>query len=123
MSSDLVISIALVSLTIVIIGHIFVIARWSGRVDARLEDILRQPGAWSSDLTAMGMAIRAELTTQIGALRAELSIWSDEVKRLRDARHSADGQIQILNGKVQAYDRIMGRLDSFIDHGHGEERK
>lgn len=122
MTTDTMIVVSLIALTVTMISHIFVIARWSGRVDARLEDIINQPSKWSSDLTAMGAAIRSELTTQVGGLRAELAIWSDEVKKLREARHNADGKIQIHEGKFQAYDRIIGRLDNYIDFERGRNR-
>lgn len=119
MSDKAMIVVALVSLTVVIISHIFVIARWSGHVDAKLEDIIAQPNKWSSDLTAMGVSIRSELSNSVGGLRAELVIWTEEVKYLRVARHAADGKIQIHEGKFQAYDRIMGRLDMYVDErGH-----
>jgi hypothetical protein len=114
MTNEPMIVLALISLTVVIIGHIFIIARWSGKVDAQLEEILKQPTNWVADLNAMGSSLRNDLSSQTGGLRAELAMWAAEVQRLRDARHNADGKIQIHEGKFQSYDRILDRLDIFV---------
>lgn len=107
--------ISLIALTITMVSHIFVIARWSGRVDARLEEILKQPTNWATDLTTTTASLHNEMTAMSVAFQAKLDVWTDEVKRLRDARHTADGKIQIHEGRLQAYDRGFARLDAFLD--------
>lgn len=119
MTVNAAIIISLITLILVVIGHIFVMARWSGRVDANLEAILRQPAAWNQDLSNTATALRTEISTQVASFRGELAIYVEETKKLREARHIADGIIQRHEGKFQNYDRAIARLETFMDeHEH-----
>jgi hypothetical protein len=109
----------LVGLIFVVSTHIFIIARWSGKVDGKLDEIAKQPG----DLSGAANAIRMDFTAQVTGLRTELAIYTKEVEGLRIARHTADGNLQLLTGRINAYDRIMTRLDTFIDHGSFTRRQ
>ena len=118
-------SVAVISLTVTVLAHIFVIARWSGKVDGNLEAILRQPNMWSADLTATASSIRSEMSVAFSSLKAEMSIWVDEVKKLREARHEADGGIQQHEGRLREIEkqgtRIELRFDKLFDHLNGKD--
>lgn len=120
MTVNAAIIISLVTLIVVVIGHIFVMARWSGKVDARLEEILRQPGMWTTDLTNAANALRAEQAAAVSSLRGELSIYAKETEALRTARHQADGILQRHEGQLTAISRTIDRCEKWIDAHSGE---
>lgn len=120
MTVNAAIIIALIGLILVVGTHIFVIARWSGKVDASLQQILSQPGRWQTDLTTAAQALRTEHSMTVGALRGELHATVEEVKALRKARHETDGKLQLHDGKFTAYDRALERLERFMDEHERE---
>lgn len=102
--------IALVGLAMAVVANIFVMARWSGRVDEKLEVILSQPSRWNSDLNAAAASIRAELKGEMGGVRAELDRMTEDVVTLRKARHEADGTIQRHEGSLSVQGRVLERI-------------
>lgn len=102
-----VIAISLISLSLIIAVHIVVISRWSGRVDASLEAILRQPSQWQRDMTTTASAIRAEIAGGIAGLKAEQNILAEEVKKLRESRHVIDGSVQRHEGAIRSIESLL----------------
>ena len=74
--------VALIGLIIVILAHTVVIARWSGRIDGYL-------------------SAASENFKRIDC----------EIGKLRDARHVADGKIQLHDGQVRSLEARLRRLD------------
>lgn len=72
--------VACLGLTIVIAVHIVVIARWSGRIDGYITS-------------------NAE----------RMNTMDVEIRRLRDARHEADGKIQRQEGMLREMQRLFDR--------------
>lgn len=114
-SSMLIVIITLIGLVIAVATHIFVIARWSGRVDASLEAILRQPQAWTDALNAAANSVRSEIAAKEASIRAELAIWVGETKALRDARHMADGMLMRHDGQIGEITRALARLEERVE--------
>lgn len=104
------IAVPLVGLIVALATHIFIMARWSGKVDANLAQIMAQPGQWTTDLNAVAAAFRADVL----AAKAEIKIRQDfleaEIKLLRESRHDADGKIQLHEGLLR---EIARRLDIY----------
>ena len=73
-------AVSIIGLIVVIVTHIVVIARWSGQVDG-----------------------------YIRANNERLSAMDIEIKRLRDARHEADGRIQLHDGALREVQRVLAR--------------
>lgn len=84
---------------VALMTHIFIMARWSGKVDANLTQIMGQPAQWTSDLNAVAVTLRLEIAKQ-----------DAEIVALRTARHSADGDIQRHEGALREIGR---RLDVY----------
>lgn len=120
MNENVMIIVALVGLILVVVTHIFIIARWSGRVDGSLDAILRQPNMWTNDLTAAAASIRAEMAAAVAGLKAESAIMSEEIKQLRNARHAADGTIMRHEGTLKSLEQTADRLNDrlFPREGH-----
>ena len=83
-------------------------ARWSGKVDANLTQIMTQPKQWASDLTVAMTALRSELTSTKAELQAQGVVQAGEITTLRNARHEADGKIAMHEGALKEIGR---RLD------------
>lgn len=103
-----VVGIPLIGLGIALVTHIFMMARWSGKVDANLTQIMAQPAQWQNDLNGVAVNLRGEVTAAKAESFMRYSLLEDEVKALRSARHDADGKIQQHEGAIREIGR---RLD------------
>lgn len=79
----------LAGLTLAILTHIVIMARWSGQVDERLVQLLQQPARWTADLTATASAIRSDMSRM-----------DAEVQSLRDWRHETEGKVERHDGAI-----------------------
>ena len=102
------IAIPLIGLIVVVVTHLFIMARWSGKVDANLTQIMAQPAQWTTDLNAATAALRLEMTGVKLELNARIDSANAEIKILREARHDSDGKIAQHDGALREIGR---RLD------------
>ena len=121
--NEWIIAVPLIALIIVMAGHIVGMARWSGKVDSRLDLILEQPAKWTTDLSATAAALRLEFAAAVAALKIQMEANTAEVKTLREERHKADGTVARLEGAQneinKTVQRIEERYDKIIDNGSG----
>ncbi len=108
--------IPLVSLIVLMAGHIVGMARWSGKVDTVLAQILTQPAQWSNELTSTAVALRLEIASQVAAIRVQIEAIQAEIKVLREARHETDGTVMRHEGSLREMEKLLTKLESKVDH-------
>ena len=84
---NLAVVISMLGLIVVVMVHIGIIARWSGRIEVYIE------------------ASNARLEAYIVAINARMEMSDREILRLREARHVADGILQRHEGLLVELDR------------------
>src|SRR5665213_317281 len=110
-----VIAIPLISLVAVVVLHIFAMARWSGKVDANLTQIMGQPAQWTTDLNAVAAAFRIELASIVAANHIATDGFSSEIRVLRDARHASDGMVARHDGQLREIEKTHTRLEDRLE--------
>lgn len=102
-----IVGIPLCALAMALVTHIFIMARWSGKVDANLTQIMTQPAQWTTDLNSVAASLRLELVASKTEFKAITDSQNAEIKMLREGRHDSDGKIAQHDGMLREIGRRM----------------
>lgn len=105
------VSIPLIGLIVAMTMHIVIMARWSGKVDANLAQIMTQPAQAQAALQAMGEVWRNELIALRAEIKVKLDFLESEVKSLRDVRHELGNKVAVHEGQLTEMRHRFDRFD------------
>ncbi len=108
------IAVPLVALILVVITHIFIMARWSGKVDANLTQIMAQPAQSRQEMATMAGQVQNDLAAMRSEANVRLSALEVEIKSLRVERHDVGNKVAVHEGQLS---EMRHRLDLYSPSG------